>query len=237
MSGELHSETQNLEPTVRRQTLIALGLSFILTAVYFYDIVFTDKIFADRDTLLVYMPMFKYWAERILSGEWPDWFPYDGLGQPYAGAMVGIAFHPIKVLFLLMNVGTAMKWATLLCFPIAFNGMFHLCRSLKLDWRAAFMGALLFTFNGYMVSMTNSLAYLLGMASLPWCWWLTVRVYRQPSFARIFLAALSYALMLFTGEKYPFSTPELRKELSHTMWYLNRVASAKALYKLMREDE
>ena len=46
-----------------------------------------------------------------------------------------------------------------------------------------------------------------------------------------------FLLMLFTGEKYPFSTPELRKELSHTMWYLNRVASAKALHKLMREDE
>ena len=46
-----------------------------------------------------------------------------------------------------------------------------------------------------------------------------------------------FLLMLFKGEKYPFSTPELRKELSHTMWYLNRVASAKALYKLMREDE
>lgn len=45
-----------------------------------------------------------------------------------------------------------------------------------------------------------------------------------------------FLLMLFTGEKYPFSTPELRQELSHTMWYLNRVASAKALYKLMRED-
>ena len=46
-----------------------------------------------------------------------------------------------------------------------------------------------------------------------------------------------FLLMLFTGEKYPFSTPELRKELSHTMWYLNRIASAKALYKLMREDD
>ena len=45
-----------------------------------------------------------------------------------------------------------------------------------------------------------------------------------------------FLLTLFTGEKYPFSTPELRRELSHTMWYLNRVASAKALYKLMRED-
>lgn len=46
-----------------------------------------------------------------------------------------------------------------------------------------------------------------------------------------------FLLMLFKGEKYPFSTPELRRELSHTMWYLNRVNSAKALYKLMREDD
>ena len=46
-----------------------------------------------------------------------------------------------------------------------------------------------------------------------------------------FLHALS------TQEKYPFSTPELRQELAHTMWYLNRVASAKALEKLLREDE
>ena len=42
---------------------------------------------------------------------------------------------------------------------------------------------------------------------------------------------------LTTQEKYPFSTPELRQELSHTMWYLNRVASAKALEKLLYEDE
>lgn len=46
-----------------------------------------------------------------------------------------------------------------------------------------------------------------------------------------FLHALS------TQEKYPFSTPELRQELAHTMWYLNRVASAKALAKLLRDDE
>ena len=45
-----------------------------------------------------------------------------------------------------------------------------------------------------------------------------------------FLTALS------TQEKYPFSTPELRAELPHTMWLLNRVASAKALERLLRED-
>ena len=34
---------------------------------------------------------------------------------------------------------------------------------------------------------------------------------------------------LTTQDKFPFSTPELRAELKHTFWLLNRVASAKAL--------
>ncbi len=39
---------------------------------------------------------------------------------------------------------------------------------------------------------------------------------------------------LTRNEKYPFSTPELRAELKHTFWLLNRVDSAKALAKLLR---
>lgn len=36
------------------------------------------------------------------------------------------------------------------------------------------------------------------------------------------------------NEKFPFSTPELRKELKHTLWLLNRVDSAKALAKKLQ---
>ncbi|MCF0259907.1 MAG: DEAD/DEAH box helicase family protein, partial [Erysipelotrichaceae bacterium] len=41
--------------------------------------------------------------------------------------------------------------------------------------------------------------------------------------------------MLTEGEKYPFSSPELRDELKHTFWLLNRVDSAKALAKKLKE--
>lgn len=44
-----------------------------------------------------------------------------------------------------------------------------------------------------------------------------------------FLDALS------TQEKFPFSTEELRNELKHTLWLLNRVDSAKALAKKLKE--
>lgn len=42
---------------------------------------------------------------------------------------------------------------------------------------------------------------------------------------------------LTKNEKYPFSTPKLRAELKHTFWILDRVASAKALQKLLKEHE
>ena len=40
---------------------------------------------------------------------------------------------------------------------------------------------------------------------------------------------------LTTQTKFPFSTPELREELKHTFWILNRVDSAKALAKKLKE--
>lgn len=40
---------------------------------------------------------------------------------------------------------------------------------------------------------------------------------------------------LTTGENYPFSTPELRTELAHTFWLLNRVDSAKAVAKKLKQ--
>ena len=41
---------------------------------------------------------------------------------------------------------------------------------------------------------------------------------------------------LTKNERYPFSTPALRKELKHSFWLLDRVASAKALAKLLSDD-
>lgn len=41
--------------------------------------------------------------------------------------------------------------------------------------------------------------------------------------------------MLTSQKKFPFSTPELRSELRHTFWMLNRVDSARALAKKLRK--
>lgn len=42
---------------------------------------------------------------------------------------------------------------------------------------------------------------------------------------------------LATNEKYPFSTPALRNEIRHSFWLLDRVASAKALERMLKKHE
>lgn len=42
---------------------------------------------------------------------------------------------------------------------------------------------------------------------------------------------------LSVNEKYPFSTPELRDEIRHSFWLLDRVASAKALQRMLNNHE
>ena len=48
---------------------------------------------------------------------------------------------------------------------------------------------------------------------------------------------LKFLDCLTHNEKYPFSTPELREEIRHSFWLLDRVASAKALEKLLKQHE
>jgi type II restriction enzyme len=48
---------------------------------------------------------------------------------------------------------------------------------------------------------------------------------------------LSFLNCLSKNEKYPFSTPELRDEIRHSFWLLNRVASAKALERLLKTHD
>ena len=55
-----------------------------------------------------------------------------------------------------------------------------------------------------------------------------------PSFEHLG-AVKNFLDALTTQKKYPFSTPELRDELRHTLWMLQRVESARCLAKLLKK--
>src|SRR5216684_2494555 len=88
-----------------------LSVAAVLAAVIalFYRAALTDQIFFSRDIQRVYYPLKRYWADRILHGEFPQWFPYDGLGQPFVGMVISGAFHPSNLLYLM--AAATLPWA------------------------------------------------------------------------------------------------------------------------------
>jgi hypothetical protein len=188
-----------------RTLALATAAGTIATIAVFSRVVFGDLIFFERDMRLVVLPVKRYWAERIAQGQFPDWYPFDGLGQPFAGMMVSGAFHPFNVLYLFLPLGTAGDWNILLCFPLAFLGTFLFARGLTLSAAAAGVAATLYAFNGYSICITHTLPYLMAASTVPWALWAMDRLFSAPSLLRAAVAALLLALVLFAGDPQSFA--------------------------------
>lgn len=200
------AETGTLPPRKSTLALLAVvGVSTIATALFFYRVVFTDQIFIARDILRVYYPLHKFWVDQVRSGRFPDWYPYDALGQPYVGMVISGAFHPTNLLYLFGSLGSALKLNVLLCYPCAFTGTYMLGKRWGLDVTSALLTAVLFTFNGYMVGITNNLLYLMAAATFPWAFWASDRYLERPGVLRASVAALLLALILLAGDAQSFA--------------------------------
>jgi hypothetical protein len=175
------------------------------TCAFFHRAVFSDQIFISRDIQRVYFPFRKYWAERVAQGEFPDWFPYDGLGQSFPGIVISGVFHPFNLLGLVFTVGGAIKASILLCFPIAALGVYRFARRWQLPPGAALFAGLLFAFSGYMICITNNLLYLMAAATFPWALWAADRLFERPSVLRGAVSGLLLALVLFAGDSQSFA--------------------------------
>ncbi len=189
----------------RRRALGVAGAAFLATAVFFHRALVSGEAFLARDMLLVYCPLRAYWAERLLSGSFADWYPYDGLGQPFTGMLLSAAFHPLNFLYLVFPLTTALNLNVLLCFPSALGGMYALTRRFGVGLSPAALSGVVFAFSGPLVSSTNNLSYLMAAATVPWALWAADLFLERPSWGMASLAGGFAALVLLAGDVQAFA--------------------------------
>jgi membrane protein YfhO len=188
-----------------RTRLSVVAAAFALPLLYFHRASFTDQIFIARDILRVYYPLKKYWAERVSQLQFPDWYPYDGLGQPFPGMLISGVFHPANLLYLLLPLGTALKLITLLSYVAALGGTYLFARLWRLERGPALLAGLTYALGGYMVGISNNLLYLMAASTFPWALWGAERFLREPSARRAATAALALCLVLLCGDPQSFA--------------------------------
>jgi hypothetical protein len=190
------------------QTKARLGVVLTLVAaplLFFHRATFSDEIFISRDILRVYYPLRQYWVERVSQLQFPDWYPYDALGQPYVGMVISGAFHPANLLYLVLPLGQALKAVTLLSYMVAMGGTYRFARLWSLGRGPALLAALTYGLCGYMVGISNNQLYLMAAATFPWALWAAERFFRERTVARAALAALSMTLVLLSGDSQGFA--------------------------------
>ncbi|MFQ3647092.1 MAG: YfhO family protein [Anaerolinea sp.] len=153
-----------------RPFLLTAALAAMLLAM-FHQLALTDRILARGDTFNFFYP---YWDARhaaLRAGELPLWSPELFMGSPLlAEPQVG-TFYPPNWPLTPLSAPDAVRVSVLLHVWWAAVGMLWLYRLLTGDgrWLPALAAALAFAFGGYLTARVEQINQLQGLAWLPWC--------------------------------------------------------------------
>jgi Bacterial membrane protein YfhO len=121
-----------------------------------------------RDLTNYFYPLRYSLYESYRRGELPLWDRHFAQGFPnLAGFQAGV-FYPPHLVFCLLPFFTSIRALFIFHFSVAAFGVYVLLRRWNYSWDLAIVGALLFTFGGVVVSLTNLLNHFQTAVWLPW---------------------------------------------------------------------
>ena len=123
--------------------------------------------FLERDSGRLHYPVKRYIGERIAEGHFPQWNPYNGLGEPLVAGAVHAVQHPFSLLLAALPYEAAFKAWALLSYLLAAVGAFAWARLLGRDRLPSCVAGLSFALCGHMVSTSDNFTYLTTYAAVP----------------------------------------------------------------------
>ncbi|HEY3447628.1 MAG TPA: YfhO family protein [Myxococcales bacterium] len=164
-------QEENAAPVSRAAALAPAAVAAVAIAALLGDACWGATVYAFRDMHRVYLPARRFLAEHLARLEWPEWYPYDGLGAPLAGHVVTGIFHPTALLHAVLPRVLAFNFSVALAHALAILGTWLLLRRWGAGRAASLAGALAYGLCGYLVSMDGNLPYLLAASAAPLFLW------------------------------------------------------------------
>ena len=144
-------------------------LGLVLTLCWFCDgMIFADKIPLFRDLGSYFYPIKFSVAQAFHRWELPLWDRHMAAGFPVMAGIQSGVFYPPSAIFALLPFFSAIRVGFLFHYSIAVSGSFILFRWWKCPPYISAIGAILFTFGGTIVSLTNVLNHFQSAVWLPW---------------------------------------------------------------------
>ncbi|GEM_PF-593530 len=182
---------------------VLLGL---LTILFFFDTLFLDNVFSFRDFYRYFYPYKKFATEWLRSGIFPLWNPLSSCGAPFFAGLQSQVAYPLSLIHYCLPFNFGLNLFVAVHYFLAGLFVYLLCIDLELRKYSAFLGALIFAFSGYLLSLVDLLSTLSSVTWLP----LIVLVYLRTLrlewgniFLKVFyliLSSIVLGIMLLGGE-------------------------------------
>jgi len=171
----------------------------------FFEAVAPDCIFAFRDSLSFYPPLYRFVADEWLAGRVPLWNPLLNCGQPLAGMGTAGAFYPPQILLtMLLPDGLSLNVYCILHLAFAATGAYFLARHQACSRPAATVAGLVYAFSGSVLLQIYNPIFAAGAAWLVWAVYGGMRLLGESDFGEIvlnvLLVAASLAMSVFAGD-------------------------------------
>lgn len=140
---------------------------FLITIVFFSDILQNNGLFAERDLGPYFIPPRLFWVESLSAGQFPLWNPLNFGGHPFFATLQPGMLYPPNILFLFLPFHDAFNWIIIIHFFLAGAFTYALLCFLEAGRWASFLGAVIFLLGGYLLSLHSLLSALLSVTWLP----------------------------------------------------------------------
>src|SRR4030065_1549768 len=146
---------------VSKKDLFFFALFVALFLSGFREFFSTHRVFFERDTTVVEVPVKKLTVQLLQEGNFALWTDAHGNGQPFLANPKNAVFYPTTWFYLILPLFTAFKLHYFIHLILGWLGLYVLCGSYSLSKKSSFLGASLFAFRGMYLS---SFAFFIPIA-------------------------------------------------------------------------
>lgn len=179
---------------------IPIFVLFILTIIFFNDVLFGNKVFAHRDLTRYFYPLREFSRNEFLSGGIPLWNPYIHCGSPHLAELQTAVFYPLSVIYLLFSYPYSFNLFIIVHILLAGIGVYILMREWGYSEFSAFLSGMIFMFSGYTISVINLLASLTSVVWFPFAILFYERALKADWVKNTILLGVSLLFMFLGGE-------------------------------------
>jgi len=176
------------------QDLLVVFFLVAMVLWFCHEMIGTSQIPFFRDLGPYFYPMRFSLAQSFGAGELPLWDRHMAMGFPLLANFQSGAFYPPNLFFLLLPFVNAVQAVFIFHYFVAATGGYSLLRQWRYPPYLALIGAILFTFSGMTVSLSNLLNHFQAAVWLPWVILFWERWFCSGS-QRAFLAATLVSLI------------------------------------------